>query len=227
MTPEQLLHRPILYSFRRCPYAMRARLAICYAAQAVELREIVLRAKPAEMLLISPKATVPVLQLPDGTVIEQSIEVMQWALAQQDLAQWWPLNQVQQQQIMALIAENDSAFKAALDRYKYPNRYPEPNPIFYRNQGEQFLRQLDSVLQQQRYLVSDQISVADVAIFPFVRQFAQVDRLWFDQADYPYLQAWLAEWLNSRLFAQVMPKFPVWQSGARGVDFGVDSVFLS
>ncbi len=227
MHQHALSQRPILYSFRRCPYAMRARLAICYAEQAVELREIVLRAKPAEMLAISLKATVPVLQLPDGAVIEQSVEIMQWALTQQDLAQWWPLDQAQQQQIMALIADNDGMFKSALDRYKYPNRYPEQNPIFYRSEGEQFLRQLDSLLQQQRYLVSDQIGLADVAIFPFVRQFAQVDRVWFDQADYPYLQAWLAEWLESRWFIQVMQKFPVWQSGTRGVDFGADSVFLS
>ena len=227
MSEHGLSQQPILYSFRRCPYAMRARLAICYAEQKVELREIVLRSKPTEMLAISPKATVPVLQLPDGQVIEQSFEVMQWALTQHDPAQWWPADLTQQQQIMQLITQNDSTFKAALDRYKYPNRYPEQNPIFYRNQGEQFLCQLDSLLQQQRYLVSDQISVADVAIFPFVRQFAQVDRVWFDQADYPYLHAWLTEWLDSRLFVQVMQKFPVWQSGTIGTDFGADCSFLS
>lgn len=212
---------PILYSFRRCPYAMRARLALCYAGRAVELREIVLRAKPAEMLAISPKGTVPVLQLPDGQVIEQSLEVMQWALQQHDPLDWWPTDPNMQADIQALIAENDGVFKAALDRYKYPNRYPEQDALFYRGQGEQFLAQLNARLTQQRYLCADQISLADVAIFPFVRQFAQVDRAWFDQSDYPRVQAWLAEWLDSALFAQVMQKFPVWQSGTLGTVFGV------
>ncbi len=227
MTAQPQYPLPILYSFRRCPYAMRARLALCYAEQVVELREIVLRTKPAEMLQISPKGTVPVLQLPDGRVLEQSLEIMQWALAQQDSAQYWPTALAQQQQIIQLITVNDGVFKAALDRYKYPNRYPEQDALFYRSQGEQFLQQLETRLKQQSYLCSNQASLADLAIFPFIRQFAQVDRLWFDQADYPYLQAWLAEWLESRWFIQVMQKFPVWQSGTRGVDFGADSVFLS
>ena len=213
---------PILYSFRRCPYAMRARLALCYAQQAVELREIVLRAKPAEMLAISPKGTVPVLQLPDGHVIEQSLEVMQWALQQHDPLDWWQTDPNLQADIQALITENDGAFKAALDRYKYPNRYPEQDALRYRSQGEQFLAQLEARLTRQTYLCSDQVSLADVAIFPFVRQFAQVDRAWFDQANYPRVQAWLAEWLDSALFAQVMQKFPVWQSGTLGKVFGVD-----
>jgi len=223
MSPVAL---PILYSFRRCPYAMRARLALCYAQQAVELREIVLRAKPAEMLAISPKGTVPVLQLPDGQVIEQSLEVMQWALQQHDPLGWLPADPDAQARMLALIAENDGAFKTSLDRYKYPNRYPEQDALFYRGQGEQFLARLELCLTQQRYLCSNQISLADVAIFPFVRQFAQVDRAWFDQADYPRVQEWLAEWLDSALFAQVMQKFPVWQAGTLGtvfaVNFGVD-----
>lgn len=226
MSQHAVCLRPILYSFRRCPYAMRARLALCYAQQHVELREIVLRAKPAEMLAISPKGTVPVLQLPDGRVIEQSLEMMQWALAQQDLAQWWLPDPSQQRQIMALITDNDGAFKAALDRYKYPDRYPESHgqqtAHQYRAQGEVFICQLNGLLQQQRYLVSEQVSLADVAIFPFVRQFAQVDRAWFDQTDYTFVHQWLAEWLESGLFGQVMQKFPVWQSGTRGVAFGVD-----
>lgn len=226
MHEHGLSQQPILYSFRRCPYAMRARLALCYAKQAIELREIVLRAKPAEMLAISPKGTVPVLQLSDGVVIEQSLEIMQWALTQQDPAQWWSPDSSQQQQIMALIADNDGIFKAALDRYKYPDRYTESNDQQtahdFRAQGEVFIRQLNDLLQQQRYLVGEQVSLADVAIFPFIRQFAQVDRAWFDQTDYRFVHHWLAEWLDSRLFTQVMQKFPVWQSGAVGIDFGVD-----
>lgn len=222
MSQQPLSSMPVLYSFRRCPYAMRARLALCYAAQAVELREIVLRAKPAEMLAISPKGTVPVLQLPDGQVIEQSLEIMQWALQQHDPLSWLPTDADGQGHVLTLIAQNDGAFKANLDRYKYPNRYPEQDAIFYRDQGEQFLAQLEDRLTLQAYLCSDQISLADVAIFPFIRQFAQVDRAWFDQADYPRVQAWLAEWLDSRLFAHVMQKFSIWQSGTTGVYFGVD-----
>lgn len=201
---------------------MRARLALCYAGRAVELREIVLRAKPSEMLAISPKGTVPVLQSPDGQVIEQSLEIMQWALQQHDPLGWLPTDPDQHTNMLALIAHNDGTFKTALDRYKYPNRYPEQDAMFYRSQGEQFLAQLEDRLTQQVYLCSDQISLADVAIFPFIRQFAQVDRAWFDQANYPRLQAWLAEWLDSRLFAQVMQKFAIWQSGTVGVHFGVD-----
>lgn len=213
---------PVLYSFRRCPYAMRARLALCYAQQVVELREIVLRAKPAEMLAISPKGTVPVLQLPNGQVIEQSLEIMQWALQQQDPLGWLPTTADVQESVRDLIMQNDHSFKTVLDRYKYPERYPEQNVLFYRSQGEQFLVQLESRLTQQKYLCANQISLADVAIFPFIRQFAQVDRAWFDQANYPRVQVWLAEWLDSGLFAQVMQKLPIWQSGTTGVYFGVD-----
>lgn len=220
MNAEPLLTTPVLYSFRRCPYAMRARLALGYVGQAVELREIVLRAKPAEMLAISPKGTVPVLQLPNGQVIEQSLEIMQWALQQQDPLGWLPTDAEAQADILALIAHNDGIFKAHLDRYKYPERYPEQHALFYRSQGEQFLAQLEDRLTQHAYVCSEQISLADVAIFPFIRQFAEVDRLWFDQAEYPQVQAWLAEWLDSRLFAHVMQKFPVWQSGTTGVSFG-------
>ncbi|MEC7120622.1 MAG: glutathione S-transferase [Pseudomonadota bacterium] len=212
---------PILYSFRRCPYAMRARLAILASGLCVELREVVLRAKPPEMLLISPKGTVPVLQLPNGQVIEQSLEIMCWALQQQDPAGWLPTDAAEQAAMLALIAQNDQPFKANLDRYKYPNRYPEQNAPFYRSQGELFLAHLEARLTQHTYLWSNQVSLADVAIFPFVRQFAQVDRVWFDQAAYPRVQAWLAAWLDSPLFAASMTKYDAWQAPEAGVLFGV------
>jgi glutathione S-transferase len=183
------------------------------------LREIVLRAKPAEMLAISPKGTVPVLQLLDGQVIEQSVEIMRWALQQHDPLGWLPADPNAQARMLALIADNDGAFKASLDRYKYPNRYPEQDALFYRGQGEWFLAQLEARLTQQTYLCSAQISLADVAIFPFVRQFAQVDRAWFDQTNYPHVHAWLAEWLDSPLFTQAMQKFELWQSGTLGTVF--------
>ncbi len=198
---------PILYSYRRCPYAMRARMALWAAQIQVEVREISLREKPAHLLQISPKGTVPVLQLPDGTVLEQSLDIMQWALMQNDPQGW--LN-ADRDAVQHLIAINDGDFKKALDRYKYPERYPEHSPAFYREQGEQFLQVLETALQQHRFLVSDTASMADVAIFPFIRQFAAVDAAWFAASAYPGLRIWLESWLGSPLFAEIMQKFPVY-----------------
>lgn len=198
---------PILYSYRRCPYAMRARMALWAAQIQVEVREISLREKPAHLLQISPKGTVPVLQLPDGTVLEQSLDIMQWALMQNDPQGW--LN-ADRDAVQHLIAINDGDFKKALDRYKYPERYPEHSPAFYREQGEQFLQVLETALQQHRFLVSDTASMADVAIFPFIRQFAAVDAEWFAASAYPGLRIWLESWLDSPLFAEIMQKFPVY-----------------
>ena len=198
---------PILYSYRRCPYAMRARMALWAAQIQVEVREISLREKPAHLLQISPKGTVPVLQLPDGTVLEQSLDIMQWALMQNDPQGW--LN-ADRDAVQHLIAINDGDFKKALDRYKYPERYPEHSPAFYREQGEQFLQVLETALQQHHFLVSDTASMADVAIFPFIRQFAAVDAAWFAASAYPGLRIWLESWLDSPLFAEIMQKFPVY-----------------
>ncbi len=194
----------ILYSYRRCPYAMRARMAIWAANIQVEVREISLREKPAHLLQISPKGTVPVLQLPDGTVLEQSLDIMQWALAQNDPQGW--LNAAPEA-VNALITINDGDFKKALDRYKYPDRYPEHTQAFYREQGEQFLQRLEAALAQHDYLLGDKPSMADVAIFPFIRQFAAVDAEWFASSPYPKLRVWLEHWLESALFAEVMQKF--------------------
>ena len=198
---------PILYSYRRCPYAMRARMALWAAQIQVEVREISLREKPAHLLQISPKGTVPVLQLPDGTVLEQSLDIMQWALMQNDPQGW--LN-ADRDAVQRLIVINDGDFKKALDRYKYPERYPEHSPAFYREQGEQFLQVLETALQQHRFLLSDTASMADVAIFPFIRQFAAVDAEWFAASAYPGLRIWLESWLGSPLFAEIMQKFPVY-----------------
>jgi glutathione S-transferase len=198
---------PILYSYRRCPYAMRARMAIWAANIEVEVREISLREKPAHLLQISPKGTVPVLQLPDGSVIEQSLEIMQWALAQNDPQGWLNANR---EAINALITINDGDFKKALDRYKYPDRYPEHTQVFYREQGEQFLQQLEAKLAKYPYLLGDTASMADVAIFPFIRQFAAVDADWFAQSSYSQLRVWLHTWLDSALFSAVMQKYPTY-----------------
>jgi len=204
------LQRPILYSYRRCPYAMRARMALSYAGIQVEIREIALREKPAHMLAVSPKGTVPVLVLASNEVLEQSLDIMDWALQQSDVDEWIIQDQAGQKLTADLIATNDGAFKQSLDKYKYAIRFPENPPEIYRAQGEEFLQRLEILLQQNTYLCRNTISKADVAIFPFVRQFSMVDESWFESADYPSLKAWLNGLLNSQLFLGVMQKYPVW-----------------
>ena len=199
---------PILYSFRRCPYAIRARMAIAYASITLEMREVALANKPAAMLAISPKGTVPVLQLSDR-VIDESVEVMRWALSQSDPENWLALDSQQEQSI--LIEENDNEFKGWLDKYKYWDRYPEQSQQDYRIKAENFLSTLELRLQQNSYLLGDNICMADIAIFPFIRQFAFVDKPWFDDADYPLVQRWLNQFLQSKLFEQVMEKHALWQ----------------
>jgi len=212
MTQSAFSH-PILYSFRRCPYAMRARLGLCYAEQTVELREVILRDKPAELSQISPKATVPVLQLDSVIVVDESVDIARWALAQHDPQHLLGASSAQQTEMNALIADNDGEFKHWLDRYKYADRYPEHTEHYYREQGELFLRRLEQRLSQQMYLFGEAVSLADIAIMPFVRQFAHVKKSWFDAANYPALQRWLAAWLQSDAFLQIMPKYPQWQAG--------------
>ncbi|WP_080997012.1 glutathione S-transferase [Thiopseudomonas alkaliphila] len=210
--------QPILYSFRRCPYAMRARLGILFAGLQVELREIVLRNKPAQMLAISPKGTVPVLQLPDGQVIDESLDIMRWALQQQDPQQL--LDESTLTQGYALIEQNDRQFKQWLDRYKYADRYPEMTQLEYRLQGEDFLQQLEQLLLNQSFLLGDKISLADIGIMPFIRQFAHVDRQVFAELPYPNLQRWLSYWLAQPLFLQAMAKHKPWCVGDEHIMFG-------
>jgi glutathione S-transferase len=198
---------PILYSYRRCPYAMRARMALWAAQIQVEVREVSLRQKPQHLLRISPKGTVPVLQLEDGAVLEQSLDIMQWALQNNDPQGW--LN-IDREVANRLITFNDGDFKKVLDRYKYPERYPEQSQQFYRQQGEQFLQVLETALAQHAFLLGDAASMADVAIFPFIRQFSAVDAEWFAASPYPQLRVWLAGWMDSALFAEVMQKFPTY-----------------
>ena len=210
--------QPILYSFRRCPYAMRARLGILFAGLQVELREIVLRNKPAQMLAISPKGTVPVLQLPDGQVIDESLDIMRWALQLQDPQQL--LDESTLTQGYALIEQNDRQFKHWLDRYKYADRYPEMTQLEYRLQGEDFLQQLEQLLLNQSFLLGDKISLADIGIMPFIRQFAHVDRQVFAELPYPNLQRWLSYWLAQPLFLQAMAKHKPWCVGDEHIMFG-------
>nr|WP_256346322.1 MULTISPECIES: glutathione S-transferase [unclassified Pseudomonas] len=191
-----------MYSFRRCPYAMRARMALRYSGLAVQIIEVSLKAKPAEMLALSPKGTVPVLSV-DGRVIDESLAIMRWALAQND-PEGWLLGDDRATQ--ALIEENDQGFKHQLNRYKYAERYPEYPTEHYRAEGEVFLMRLEGLLAEREYLLAGHLSLADVALAPFVRQFAHVDREWFGQAPYPRLQGWLQRFLESPLFIAAMAK---------------------
>ena len=195
---------PILYSYRRCPYAMRARMALTLADIAVEIREISLREKPAHMLEISPKATVPVLMLPDGKVIEESLEIMYWALKEH------ALGANIHEACRALIVENDTSFKQALDAYKYPERHKNLTQPQSRAQGEVFLQKLECLLEKNIYLLDAKPSLADIAIFPFVRQFAAVDSAWFEGVPYSKLRAWLNDWISSDLFKNIMTKNPTY-----------------
>ena len=195
-----------LYSFRRCPYAMRARMALRYSDVAVNIVEVSLKAKPAEMLALSSKGTVPVLSV-DGQVIDESLAIMHWALAQNDPQDWLLKDDpVGRAQIAVLIEENDQVFKVHLNHYKYAERYPEQPMEFYRAEGEVFLRQLEGLLEGRDYLLADHPSLADVALMPFIRQFAHVDREWFDQTRYVRLQAWMKRFLESDLFTSIMKK---------------------
>ncbi|MDD1016046.1 glutathione S-transferase [Pseudomonas rubra] len=194
----------ILYSFRRCPWAMRARLALRYAECPVEIREVSLKAKPAELLALSPKGTVPVLSAGEQ-VLEESLEIMRWALARHDPQDWQLVADPQAAQAAdALIERNDREFKAQVNLYKYAERYPQHSREEYREQAETWLAELDERLAQQAYLFADHASMADAALLPLMRQFAGVEPQWFAQAPYPHLRAWLQGWLESALFKAIM-----------------------
>ncbi|WP_038250352.1 glutathione S-transferase [Ghiorsea bivora] len=198
--------KPILYSFRRCPYAMRARFALIYAGIQLEHREIALKNKPQALLDISPKATVPVLQLGYHQIIDESLDIMLWSLQQHDPQGWLK----HQAEALSLIKNNDNVFKPWLDKYKYADRFPEFPQDFYRSQAELFLQKLEKQLREFTFLFAEHATLADFAIFPFVRQFAFVDKTWFDIAPYPKLQIWLNTHLESPLFEKVMQKHLLW-----------------
>jgi len=196
---------------------MRARLGVLFAGLQVELREVTLKNKPGQMLAISPKGTVPVLRLADGAVIEESRDIMVWALEQQDPQGL--LDATVLDQANALIEQNDNEFKYWLDRYKYADRHVEMTQAEYRQRGEAFLQVLESLLKSRTYLLGDDPTIADIGVMPFVRQFAHVDRDVFSQLPYPNLQRWLQGWLEHPLFLQTMIKLPVWQEGDEMVVF--------
>ncbi len=209
---------PVLYTFRRCPYAMRARMAVMRSGVTCELREVVLRDKPAAMLELSPKGTVPVLHLPDGSVLEESLDVMHWALATNDPDNW--LETVDAS--AGFIRQLDGNFKSVLDHYKYYANYPTRSQSDYRDEGTLFLALLEEKLGANGGvgLFGPRITLPDIAAFPFVRQFAYVDKDWFDRAPYPLLQAWLKTHLDSDLFRSVMTKYSAWKPDDQVLLFG-------
>jgi glutathione S-transferase len=207
LPPQRLTDLPILYSFRRCPYAMRARMALLVSGTTCELREVKLREKPAEMIAISPKATVPVLLAPDGRpdgrVIDQSVEIMHWALARHDPEHW--LDSAND----PLIATNDGAFKFHLDRYKYPDRH-DSDALEHRAVAVVMLETLERRLEGAANLARPARSLVDMAVMPFIRQFANTDRAFFDALNLPKVQIWLATHIASPLFETAMLIHPRW-----------------
>ena len=198
---------PILYSYRRCPYAMRARMALKYAGIQLEHREIALRDKPKSMLLASPKGTVPVLCI-DGQVIDQSLDIMLWALHKSDPDGW---KNVDEKLANNWLEKNDGPFKQLLDQYKYPNRHPQLSSQHVLDKAvELMLKPIEQVLSTQPYLMGKHLSWVDIAIFPFIRQFSMVNPDQFENLSLPKLQHWLSERIDSELFQSVMEKYPTY-----------------
>ncbi len=202
---------PIVYTFRRCPYAMRARMALHASGVAFEWREIVLRDKPQAMLAASAKGTVPVLILPTGAVIDESLDIVLWALSENDPLDLLPDNSIDRKTTYDLIADNDGPFKQALDRYKYATRYEDADPILERDKGEVVLNSLNERLEKTEFLVGERLGLADIAIFPFIRQFRIADREWFDAQPYDALKLWLNARMASNLFTDIMIKRAPWK----------------
>lgn len=207
---------PILYSFRRCPFAIRARMAIFIADVKVEIREVNLSDKPLDMLALSCRGTVPLLQLSTGEIIEESLEIMTWALGKHDPARWLgDHNGVSR----ALVAENDSTFKQHLDRYKYWQRHPEQTQLQARREAELFVMNLEHLLDESEYFFGNSANLADIAIFPFIRQFSAVDPAWFETAPYPHLRSWLNRLLTDNVFMKSMQRNPPWRDGDQACYF--------
>ena len=206
------LEQPILYNFRRCPYAIRARLAVSYANVNVEIREVVLKNKPAEFLATSPSGTVPSLKLTD-TILDESLDIMEWALSQYD-----PINLMDMpSRGFDLITECDGNFKQHLDRAKYPNRFPKTDPIESRDKAALFLYKLEKMLSPN--LFGKNMSIADLAILPFVRQFSHIDHVWFCAQDWINLIKWLDNFKESSEFNKIMTKLAPWRSGDTPIMF--------
>ena len=208
---------PILYSFRRCPYAMRARMAIHISGQRCELREVLLRDKPPSMLEYSAKGTVPVLILQDGKVIDESLDVIDWALNLNDPDDWQ--RSKDKEKTKELIKINDGEFKYHLDRYKYSKRYENEDPEFHRKKCLKFIESINNELNNSEYIFDDNISYADIVLLPFIRQFRIADIEWFDSLPYDNLKKWLSSFLGSSLLNSIMKKYDLWKEGDKSIVF--------
>ena len=202
---------PILYSFRRCPYAMRARMAIHISSQKCEIREVLLRDKPPSMLEYSSKGTVPVLVLQSGEVIDESLDVIDWALNLNDPDNWQ--RSKDNEKTKELIKINDGEFKHHLDRYKYSKRYDNEDPEFHRKKCLSFIEKVNSELQNSKYIFDDAISYIDISLLPFIRQFRIADNEWFDELPFENVKSWLSNFLNSELLKFIMYKYDLWNEG--------------
>ncbi len=202
---------PILYSFRRCPYAMRARMAIHISGQKCQLREVLLRDKPPSMLEYSAKGTVPVLILQDDKVIDESLDVIDWALNLNDPDNWQRSKDTEKTK--ELIKINDGEFKYHLDRYKYSKRYDNEDPEFHRKRCLKFIESINNELNNSEYIFDDNISYADIVLLPFIRQYRIADIEWFDSLPYNNLKKWLSSFLDSYLLNSIMKKYDLWKEG--------------
>ncbi len=211
------MNNPIFYSFRRCPYCMRAHMALKKSNLKIELREVELKQMPEEILKITGKATVPVLLLNDNKVIDESWDILKWALSQNDPDNWLGQDQKFLMDTEMLVETNDFSFKNDLDHYKYADRYPEQDIIHYREACEEFIEELEDMLTTHSYLLANQLSVADIALFPFVRQFSLVDINWFEQSRYSHVRQWLHGLSSSELFQDVFQKHQIWQPGDNAI----------
>ena len=208
---------PILYSFRRCPYAMRARMAIHISGQKCELREVLLKDKPPSMLEYSAKGTVPVLILQDGKIIDESLDVIDWALNLNDPDDWQ--RSKDKEKTKELIKINDGEFKYHLDRYKYSKRYDNEDPEFHRKKCLKFIESINNELNNSEYIFDDNISYADIVLLPFIRQFRIADIEWFDSLPYDNLKKWLSSFLDSSLLNSIMKKYDLWKEGDKSIVF--------
>ena len=208
---------PILYSFRRCPYAMRARMAIHISGQKCEIREVLLRDKPPSMLEYSAKGTVPVLILQDCKVNDESLDVIDWALNLNDPDDWQ--RSKDKEKTKELIKINDGEFKYHLDRYKYSKRYDNEDPEFHRKKCLKFIESINNELNNSEYIFDDNISYADIVLLPFIRQFRIADIEWFDSLPYNNLKKWLSSFLGSSLLNSIMKKYDLWKEGDKSIVF--------
>lgn len=204
---------PVLYSFRRCPYCMRAHMALKNSGIKVELREVDLNNMPEEALSASEHETVPILVLPNGSVMDESWDILKWALQQNDPDNWLGEDNEFLLDAEILIETNDFSFKEDLDHYKYADRFPEHSQEHYRQACEVFIEELEEMLSENKFLLADQLTLADIGVFPYVRQFSLVNKDWFEQSSYTHVKTWLNNLIDSELFQDVFQKHALWKTG--------------